>query len=112
LLQAIFGFNLTDAEVKELDAYTPPSQCKANKWCAAIAADGCIMAGCRACDGDGDGEPSRDGAAAVGFQADVVRATGSEPGLAGSKCGSCGCNECCSKCVLKTAGKVTYCSNP
>ena len=73
------------------------------------------MSGCKVCEKDslgGGGGGDADGGtvaerAAVGFQADVIGA----PNLSGSKCGSCGCTKCCGKCVLKTAGKITYCAN-
>ena len=75
------------------------------------------MSGCKVCDkdsgdGDGDGDVNEGGGtvaerAVVGFQADVAGA----PILSGSKCNSCGCTKCCGKCVLKTAGKITYCAN-
>ena len=109
---AIFTFNLTETEMKELDDYTPPSQCVANKRCRAIESEGCIMSGCKECDQNGDGDASGSGGtiaerAAVGFQADVVGAST----RLGGKCNSCGCTKCCGKCVLKTSGKVTYCAN-
>ena len=112
--QAIFNFNLTDAEMKELDAYTPPSQCIPNKWCAAI--DKCTMTGCKRCGGGEDVGLGRSAggstseAAAVAFQMDVA-GLGPEIGV-GGKCGSCGCTQCCGECVLKTYGTTTYCASP
>jgi len=106
---AIFNFNLTDDEMKELDQYTPPSQCIPNKWCKAV--DECTMDGCKRCGAADDGEaeaPSAAERAAVAFQNDVV---GVGVGV-GGKCNSCGCTKCCGKCVLKTYGKITYCANP
>ena len=109
LPKAIFNFNLTDDEMKELDQYTPPSQCIPNKWCKAV--DECTMDGCKRCGAADDGEaeaPSAAERAAVAFQNDVV---GVGVGV-GGKCNSCGCTKCCGKCVLKTYGKITYCANP